>query len=148
MLPCESPTRQVIGMTLVNKFNQGVGGAWCRALAAHTHGFGYEMLVELIRQREFPGAPSRLRCLMASDSLDTARLWLTPPRSHIYELDTAIDPLSVDVGWINRLVLNAEVHDVATAQECIRKYWAGESCPDGTPREWLVDQPATVIARL
>jgi hypothetical protein len=86
---------------------------------------------------------------MASDSLDTARLWLTPPRSHVYELDTAIDPLSVDAGWINRLVLNAAVHDLAKAQECIRKYWAGEPCPDGTPREreWLVDQPATVIAR-
>jgi hypothetical protein len=126
-------------------------GSWGRVVqgAGSTHPwFGYEMLFELIRQTEFPEAPSRLQCLMASESAETARLWLQPPRSHVYELDTQMEPVSVDVGWINRLVLNQAVHDLATAQRCIRGYWTGESCPDGAPRELLVDQPATVIARL
>lgn len=126
-------------------------GSWGRVVqgAGSAHGwFGHEMLIELIRQTEFPDAPSRLRSLMASDNADTARLWLQPPRSHIYELEVSTAPLSVDVGWINRLVPNAAVHDLDGAKECIRNYWSGELCPDSAPRELLVEQPGLVIARL
>lgn len=123
-------------------------GSWGRVVqgAGSSHSwFGYEMFVELIRLTEFPEAPSRLRSLMASASLDVARYWLQPPRRHLYELEVDEKPFAVSVGWIDRWF--SDVHDVASAQECVRSYWTGSPCPGDAPVELLVTQPATVAAR-
>lgn len=132
-------------------------GSWGRVVlgagSAHSW-FAPEMLLEHVRDQEFPESASRLHSLIVSDSAETARRWLDNSRRHIYELEIDAEPTVVDVGWLNRVVLNHTIaggvvtHSVAEVQQCVRSYWGGETCPDGLPTEHLVPGPGVVKSRL
>jgi hypothetical protein len=132
-------------------------GSWGRAVlgAGTAHDwFAREMLVEHMRQQEFPEKASRLTSLMVSDNLDQARRWLDNSRFHVYQLEAEATSTVVDVGWLNRATVNHLVqgasvaHSLAEAQQCIRSYWNGAVCPDGTPMEHIVPGAGRVVERV
>lgn len=132
-------------------------GSWGRVVrgmgTAHTW-FATEMFVEHVRQVEFPRSASRMHSLMASDCVETARQWLDSTRFHIYKIEVTTDPTVADVGWLNRVTVNHTVHGAVRAHslvdvlDCIRSYWSGHKCPDGSPMEYLVPGPGRVAERL
>jgi hypothetical protein len=129
-------------------------GSWGRAVqgAGGRHlWYGYELFIEQVRRAEFGSIPSRMASLMLSLDEVTARSWLDEHRRLVYEVEVDVDPVAVDVGWINRLYLNAyqepnvpAVHAFADAQDAARNYWSRVQCPESR-WEYLVAGSARIL---
>lgn len=103
-----------------------------------------ELVLESIRQEEFPDLPSRQRCLFCSPSLEAARLWLAPlgcesSPHQILRLSCKGHYHTGDIGLIS-----GDVEPIQAIQTLGRQYWRGQIC-DKPQKEVLFEGEAEVL---
>ncbi len=106
-----------------------------------------ELVLEVVRLREFPDRPSRLDCMFFWQTESEARNWLsfrTWP-SALYEVEV-IEHRASFLTDMNRMEYSSEVVTVSGMMDQARRYWAGTAGAKMT--EVLLEGRVRVIRRL
>ena len=105
-----------------------------------------ELLTELVRERDFPAAPSRMKCLWVFDDETQADHWrmrLHPGNSgRLVELAVTGRLHRCDAGWL----LSDTGDPISKSLNEAARYWGGDPCPTDPQPELLFVGEAEVVA--